>query len=166
MYSDILVALDASKTASHALDAALTIARDTHAVLHPVHVVEIPAYAFEIPDFDPSLMTGAARRAGERILEGARARMAQQGVSGSTRLVCTGSPSDDVVTRLLATARQLHADLIVMGTQGRHGLSRLMVGSIAEGVLHGAECPVLVIPARCDVYMPLDAPHQAATVGR
>lgn len=92
--------------------------------------------------------------------------MARQGVSGSTRLVCTVSPSDDVVTRLLTMARQLHADLIVMGTQGRHGLSRLMVGSIAEGVLHGAECPVLVIPARCDVYMPLDAPHQAATVGR
>ncbi|ACR32351.1 universal stress protein [Burkholderia glumae] len=162
MYSDILVAMDGGKTASHALDAALAIARETHAVLHAVHVIEIPAYAFEIPDFEPTLAARAARRSGERILEGARARMAQFGIAGATRLVSTGSLCDDVAKRLLSTAQQLRADLIVIGTQGRHGLARLMLGSIAERVLRGAACPVLVMPAHGGAPAPLGASGPAS----
>jgi nucleotide-binding universal stress UspA family protein len=56
--------------------------------------------------------------------------------------IVEGSPVDAILDR----ARQERADLIVMGTHGRTGLSRLLVGSVAEGVLRHAPCPVVVVP--------------------
>jgi nucleotide-binding universal stress UspA family protein len=56
--------------------------------------------------------------------------------------ITEGNPIDVVLTAALRD----HADLIVMGTHGRTGLSRLLVGSVAEGVLRRAPCPVAVVP--------------------
>jgi len=58
--------------------------------------------------------------------------------------VVEGSRPDDVI---LEQARQSHADLIVMGTHGRTGLERVLVGSIAERVIGGATCSVLAVKA-------------------
>lgn len=52
----------------------------------------------------------------------------------------------DSVPVILARAAEMKADLIVMGTHGRAGLTRLLMGSVAEGVLRGAPCPVMLIP--------------------
>ncbi|CAJ9816694.1 universal stress protein [Burkholderia pseudomallei] len=62
MYSIILVALDGSQTASHALDAALELAADAHARLVPVYVVDMPVFAFDTPGYASS--TRFARKAG------------------------------------------------------------------------------------------------------
>lgn len=52
------------------------------------------------------------------------------------------------VEKVLAEAERLEADLIVMGSHGRGALSRALLGSVSEGVLRGAHCPVTILPAR------------------
>jgi nucleotide-binding universal stress UspA family protein len=64
------------------------------------------------------------------------------------RVVEVTPPGEDVAHRINQTAGEWHADLIVMGTHGRRGFQRMVLGSVAERVLRGAACPVLMIPAR------------------
>lgn len=85
MYSIILVALDGSQTASHALDAALELAADAHARLVPVYVVDMPVFAFDTPGYDPSILVDAFREEGRRVLDDAQARMTRRGVAGAPR---------------------------------------------------------------------------------
>jgi nucleotide-binding universal stress UspA family protein len=148
MYSNILVALDGSETSAHALDAALRLARGSHALLHPLYVIDVPLVAFDTPGFDPSIICTAFRQEGERVIDDARNRMARQQVNGSPRIVETTGPGEDVAHRIALAADECAADLIVMGTHGRRGFRRLVLGSVAERVLRIASCPVLMIPAQ------------------
>lgn len=61
-------------------------------------------------------------------------------------------------TRVAAAAQELHADLIVCGTHGRHPLAGAVLGSVAQGLLHEATCPVLAVPERA-VVVPVAAPE-------
>ena len=69
---------------------------------------------------------------------------AQAGIAGQRPRteVLDGDPVDVILTR----AKEMKADLIVMGTHGRAGLPRLLMGSVAEGVLRRAPCPVVLVP--------------------
>lgn len=71
--------------------------------------------------------------------------------------VIEGQPVEAIVAR----ARQLRADLIVMGTHQRRGLSRLLMGSVAEGVVRRAPCPVILAPDQ----MVLERPREVAVAG-
>ncbi|WP_343674983.1 universal stress protein [Paraburkholderia heleia] len=147
MYSRILVALDGSKTASHALDAAIRLALDTGAQLQALYVVDLPIIAYDVPGYDPSIVRDAYIEEGRMIRADADAHMAQQGVKGSSRSVEVEFPAEDVAQCIQQAAADWHADLIVMGTHGRRGVRRLMLGSVAERVLRCARCPVLLVPA-------------------
>lgn len=147
MYSRILVALDGSKTASHALDAAIRLALDTGAELHALYVVDLPVIAYDVPGYDPSIVRDAYIEEGRVIRADADARMAQQGVKGTSRSVEVELPAEDVAQCIQRASIDWHADLIVMGTHGRRGVRRLMLGSVAERVLRCACCPVLLVPA-------------------
>jgi nucleotide-binding universal stress UspA family protein len=68
-------------------------------------------------------------------------------VRGTPRTLEAEMPGEDIAQRIVATASGWHADVIVMGTHGRRGVSRLMLGSVAERVLRRARCPVLLVPA-------------------
>ncbi|MEM5436618.1 universal stress protein [Paraburkholderia diazotrophica] len=151
MYHRILVALDGSDTASLALDAALKLAADSGAQLMPLYVIDVPVIAYDVPGFDPSIVRDAFVDEGQRIASDAQSRMNQNGVTGTARTVEVVSPGEDVAHRIVAIATDWHADVIVMGTHGRRGLRRLMLGSVAERVLRSAACPVLMIPARMNV---------------
>ncbi|MPW22572.1 universal stress protein [Paraburkholderia sp. CNPSo 3157] len=148
MYHRILVALDGSDTASLALDAALKLAADSGAQLMPLYVIDVPVIAYDVPGFDPSIVRDAFVEEGERITSDAQSRMNERGVTGTARTVEVVSPGEDVAHRIVAIATGWHADVIVMGTHGRRGFRRLMLGSVAERVLRSAACPVLMIPAR------------------
>ncbi|MEX3693441.1 universal stress protein [Paraburkholderia sp. BR14263] len=147
MYSRILVALDGSKTASHALDAAIRLALDTGAQLQALYVVDLPVIAYDVPGYDPSIVRDAYIEEGRVIRADADARMTQQGVKGSSRSVEVELPAEDVAQCIQQAATDWHADLIVMGTHGRRGVRRLMLGSVAERVLRCARRPVLLVPA-------------------
>ncbi|RZF25682.1 universal stress protein [Paraburkholderia sp. UYCP14C] len=151
MFHRILVALDGSNTASRAFDAALTLAAESGAELTPLHVIDVPIIAYDAPGFDPCAIQNAFIEEGKRIVADAQSRLAARGVKGTPRTVAASIPGEDVAKRIVAAALEWRTDLIVMGTHGRRGVQRLMLGSVAERVLRGARCPVLMIPAHAGV---------------
>jgi nucleotide-binding universal stress UspA family protein len=151
MYSGILVALDGSQTASAALDAAIQLAHDAGAQLLPLYVVDIPVLAYDVPGFDPSIVRDAYVEEGRIVCNDAQERMTRAGVTGTPRSVEAELGIEDVAQRIERTAADWHADLIVMGTHGRRGVQRLVLGSVAERVLRNAHRPVLLVPARAAV---------------
>ncbi|KWK49259.1 universal stress protein UspA [Burkholderia stagnalis] len=144
---DILVALDGSETSSSALDAALTLASESAARLTPVYVVDYFLPVYDMYGYDPSILLDAFREEGQRVTQDAAKRMKTRGVSGTPRMVTVEPVGEDVAQRILIVAKEIDADLIVMGTHGRRGFRRLVLGSVAERVLRRAACPVLLIPA-------------------
>lgn len=142
----ILVPVDFSDHSRHALDFAIDVAEKFGAVIHVLHVFEIPIAAVSAYD-----VGGATAPAPVNLwsdLEGiARDQLAKwmadvdkRGIEISSRMV-TEQPS----TAIVAEATELPADLIVMGTRGLSGLSHVFLGSVAERTLRTAPCPVLTV---------------------
>ncbi|AZQ53657.1 universal stress protein [Burkholderia cenocepacia] len=149
MYSNILVALDGSDTSSRALDAALALASETGARLTPVYVVDFLAPAYDMVGYDPSILVDSFREEGLRVIEDAARRLKARDVAGTPQISNVAPTGEDVPHRIVGVAREIDADLIVIGTHGRRGFRRMFLGSVAERVLRQATCPVLMIPASC-----------------
>jgi nucleotide-binding universal stress UspA family protein len=134
MFRRILVALDGSPASARALQAAVELAVDQRALLLGLHVID---------ELDWQRMAGSAstRRACDSYVEALHARV--RSVMSETVMTDTGGKS--VAHAILEQARVLRADVIVVGTHGRRGLRRLLLGSDAEGVLREARIPVLVV---------------------
>jgi nucleotide-binding universal stress UspA family protein len=120
-----------------ALDVALKLAHQNDAALYLLNVAPIPAGAagFQPVPMDPYPSLEKDKR--EQLIKLARER-----IPGTVRyetLVISGDPAE----RVLDAARDLDADLIVMGTHGRRGLSHLVLGSVAERVVRESPIPVL-----------------------
>jgi nucleotide-binding universal stress UspA family protein len=135
----ILVATDFSSGSDEALDHAIDLAKQTGASLDVVYVLE--PIAQELPlGLTPS--DGAAQLATiDRELVTRAARAVNAGLPCRTSMV-EGSAATEIVQR----ARDLAADLIVIGTHGRRGLAHALLGSVAERVVQRAPCPVLTVP--------------------
>jgi nucleotide-binding universal stress UspA family protein len=144
MYQRILVPVDGSETATKAMIAALQMARDSGGQVHLVHVVEgmtplaadpYGAYSGEVIEI--------MRQSGSKILEDALEVAKAAGVTADTELFDNfGERLAEVVAD---AATRFKADLIVVGTHGRRGLGRMMLGSGAEQIIRLAPVPVLVI---------------------
>lgn len=131
----ILVPTDFSNASEEALRWATSLARDTGAKLVIAHVEEAPmAYAGELP-LTPDEATRDELR---RSL--AQTAPADSSVSYEHKLL-VGEPA----TAIVDLAEREHADLIVMGSHGRKGITRLLMGSVAEAVVRKAKCPVLTV---------------------
>ena len=91
-------------------------------------------------------MLAPIRAEGRKVLERAAALAAKSGVKAQTAQV--SSRASPVSEAILADARRAGADVIVMGTHGRRGLNRLLLGSDAERVLRDANVPVLLVRAK------------------
>jgi len=142
MFKKILVGTDFSEASDEARRVAIELARRLGAELEIVHVEEpIPAYAFaegallDLPRLQEEVRTWAERQL-EDLARGARA----SGVS-TTTAVLLGVPANTIVE----AARTERADLIVLGTHGRTGLERVLLGSVAERVVRNAPCAVLTV---------------------
>ncbi len=133
----ILFATDFSDSSQSALRVAASLARDNHAKLILLHASQIEDYpAGELFDEDPEPPVGEIAML-EKIVAGV------DGVDCECRWVhCEGAHEADVIVK---TASKEHADMIVVGTHGRRGLSHLLTGSVAEKVIREAECPVLTV---------------------
>jgi universal stress protein A len=138
----ILVPTDFSDCAEQALDYAVALAEKLGARVHLLNTITIPALG--VPELGvavASTMMESAAVANQGELDRIAARRAPIEVTTELR---TGDARDVIVQ----TATERNADLIVMGTHGRRGWSRALLGSIAEGVLRTAPCPVLTIRQR------------------
>ena len=150
MYQKILVAVDGSETSLRGLDEGIRLAKATGARLLLLHVLNTLILQSEIAStaYYQALAT-EIRNSGANILEHAAtvARAAQ--VTFEQKLIekIGAHPAEEIV----AQATQWQADLIVLGTHGRRGLKRLVMGSDAELVLRHSPVPVLLVrdqPAR------------------
>lgn len=134
----ILVPIDYSLGSNTAMTYAESLAREYDAELHLVHVYEQP-FAYVDGGFSSAVipeLTPADLEREETRFEA----VTPQGVKFQRQFI-VGLPADELVQY----ASENEIDLVVMGTHGRTGLSRLLMGSVAEAVLRRAPCPVLTI---------------------
>ena len=147
MYKRIFVPVDGSATSRRGLRAAIALAKSQRARLVVLNVVDaMPIFATLEGGmaFDPRLIQ-TLRAGGRKILAGAAAEAKKRGLKAATVLAeNTAGRVADVIVR---QARKARADLIVLGTHGRRGLSRMVMGSDAELVVRYAPAPVLLIRA-------------------
>ncbi|KVN77870.1 universal stress protein [Burkholderia ubonensis] len=146
MYKHILVAVDGSDTSRHAFDAALALAQAHDAQLQPYYVVENAAIYYNVPGYDPSVLRDQLVEQGNALAKEYTQRMQAAGVKGEARFAEATSLAD-VSSLILEGATAFGADLLVLGTHGRRGFRRLVLGSIAEQCVRHASLPVLLIPA-------------------
>ena len=143
MYQRIMVPVDGSEISRQALQEAIKLAQHFNARLKLVHVVE-DARIFDAEGMvDYAALRAVATKAGEQLLARAKSLAEQAGVAAETALLESGGDRNENV--IVAEARQWLAELMVIGTHGRSGVSRLLFGSVAEGVVRGSEMPVLLI---------------------
>ncbi len=144
MYKRILVAVDGSDISNKALAEAVGLAQGMDATIRIVYVLEEPPFNLE-PGFDYDRFYKMLRSDGEAILAAAQTMAAKASRQCETRLIEVppfGSrPSDSIVVE----AARWPADLIVLGTHGRRGMHRLLLGSVAEGVVRASTVPVLLV---------------------
>jgi nucleotide-binding universal stress UspA family protein len=137
----ILVAVDFTETSDHALDYAIEFASKLDAQITALHVYELPIYGFP----DGALITTAdmASRISSSAQKGLDAVLEARAGRGVrlTGLLRQGTVWEEIN----AVAKEIEADLIVIGTHGRRGLSRALLGSVAESVIRTATRPVLTI---------------------
>ncbi|MBB5398495.1 universal stress protein [Paraburkholderia sp. BR13439] len=146
MYKRILVAVDGSNTSRRAFEAALELAKSNGAVLRPFYVVENTPMYFEAPGYDPSILRNRLIEEGQELRAEFSKVMAEQGVKGDPG-VSEASSLGDVAEIVLHAAAEFNADLLVMGTHGRRGFQRLILGSVAERCVRQATLPVLLVPS-------------------
>ena len=145
MYQRILVAVDGSESSDCALREALRVAKLAHADLRAVHVVDKSPLFMYGGYYDPVALLQGLRTHSSAVLEGARQAIIAERVAGEVEAVENESLTDDVPHCLQRYAENYGADLVVMGTHGRRGVRRLVLGSVAERFLRFSHCPVLMV---------------------
>jgi len=146
MYKRILVAVDGSNTSDLALAEALKLAAEHQAQLRIVHVVDVLAFFAGEPAFlNIVALEKAIVESGERILERAVASAGGAGIQAETKLLRVEEFSQRIADMIVGEATAWPAELIVVGTHGRRGLSHLFLGSVAEGIVRISQVPVLLI---------------------
>jgi len=145
MYTRILAAIDGSRASRLALDEAVKIARASGASIVAACVVE---HAPQLVD------VGAVYQGGEgaspAVIESATAALEEaeevfkaQGIQGTTRAI--DAYGESVASVIARVAAECEAELIVIGTHGRHGVRRVFLGSVAESLLRSVDLPVLLV---------------------
>ncbi|OPY28725.1 MAG: Universal stress protein [Methanobacterium sp. PtaU1.Bin242] len=130
MFKTIMVPTDGSKNAQKAEDVAISIARNFQAILMVVHIIdEKLIYPFEVLEED-----------GKKILERVTLKGKDQGVDIQQVLI-VGNPTHDMAKIVEKTG----ADLVVIGTHGKSGLQKLLMGSVAENTIKTVKIPVLLV---------------------
>jgi len=146
MYSRILVPLDGSDASIFGLAEAIRLARNQDAALRLVHVIDtFPVVMPEAVVFADQGAYDAIRESGRRLLQEHEASVRNAGVSVDSVLVeAMGSQAGLLI---LQQAREWRASLIAMGTHGRRGVRRLLLGSDAEIVVRHTTVPLLLVRA-------------------
>lgn len=143
----LLVPVDGSQTSVKALEAAIELTRLNTGRLRLLHVIDALNYVngFETAKvyFEETLPRMHAD--GERLLAQMRSLAEAKGVACDSVLLESGP--ERLCDLVAEQARQVHADMIVLGSHGRRGLDRMLMGSDAEQIVRRAPVPVLVVKA-------------------
>lgn len=140
----ILIAVCPGSVASYALDAGLKMARSLRAEVGLIYVAEPIAPLGSDIGIPTHEVGRLAREEGRKVLAAIRAKHSLP--VSVQEFIEAGDPA----TKIRGKAEDWAADIIVTGSHGRRGLSRIMLGSVAEAVVRRAPCPVLVVRPKVD----------------
>jgi nucleotide-binding universal stress UspA family protein len=145
-FRHLLVAVDGSELSDQAVARAVDLARSLGARITFFHADPglpgvLGGFGEQLDPNTVELLISASHRQGDKILAAARAQAAAAGIDAATESGINALPHEAI----LAAAQRCAADLIVMASHGRRGLSALFLGSETQKVLTGSSLPVLVV---------------------
>jgi len=148
MFNRILVAVDGTPPSNAGLQAAIELAKDQDATLLALYVIDdtLPAVGFDGNGFPPAyfdMYFESMQEIGRKILD--KAVSAGRAAGVNVEPLAVRSRVHPVAEVVLSQVRKLKADVIVLGTHGRRGLTRALMGSDAEAVVREATVPVLLV---------------------
>ncbi len=144
IYKKILVAVDGSETSTLAMQEAINLAKDQQATLRIIYVAD----AFVVGDgvhFDFEQYENTVRGYGMAILNKMKPLAQEVGVTVESDIIENTEHSVRIPEKIVEEANAWHANLLVVGTHGRRGFNRLVLGSVAEGIIRMASTPVLLV---------------------
>jgi len=146
MYQRILVALDGSDTSALALQTAIRLGQDCRAKVIAVYVVDNTPVLYDAGYYDPTVLRKALFEEGDRVTAEAKTQIVAAGLEAQTLVAEVELLGDDIPHQIEKAADAANADIIVLGTHGRRGFKRLMLGSVAERFVRISSRPVLLVP--------------------
>jgi nucleotide-binding universal stress UspA family protein len=138
-FKKILIAVDSGPIAARAFDLGTVLAKEVGADLGLITVVDSIRMAAPNVDAAALQLLPLAREEARQLLD----TLVSKSDGKAKDFLAEGSPGDEIVS----AAKSFGADLIVIGSHGRSGLGRVLMGSVAEAVMRHAPCPVLVVRA-------------------
>jgi nucleotide-binding universal stress UspA family protein len=143
MYQRIMVAVDGSETSDRGLKEAIGLANDQKSRLAIVHVIDI-VVVDGIEEFSEKYIDTVRGYARDTI-EQARKTAQAAGIEAEVQSPEIVTTAYHVADGIAQAAKDWKADLLVVGTHGRRGVNRLLLGSVAERVVRMAPCPLLLV---------------------
>lgn len=140
MFQKIVVAVDGSEISQKAFEVALSEAKMWNAALHLIYVVETSRFSSLPMDNTMEVIYSLLEKEGQEIFETSTARAAAEGISLVTHL-----KDGHAGTEIIALAEELQADLIVIGSRGKSGIDRLLLGSVSTHVVQDSKCTTMVV---------------------
>ena len=144
MYKKILVPIDGSSAAARGLQEAIKLATDQRATIRLIHVINelMVVSSYEATIYTADLIN-ALRDSGNKLLDRAKQQVTNAGIVVESEMLEAHGGQAGIT--IADDAAKSYADLIVIGTHGRRGFSRLLMGSDAEQVVRSAKVPVLLV---------------------
>lgn len=144
LYKRILIPMDGSKTSMLAFQEAISLAKTMHAKLCILHVIE------KIPDLisfpiDVGQYRALATKNGKKLLEKFKKTAIKHKIPTEIKLIESKDFKQKVSTKISQAAKSWKANVLVMGTHGRSGFNRFMLGSVAEEILKTTKIPILLV---------------------
>jgi nucleotide-binding universal stress UspA family protein len=140
LYKKILIATDGSEYTKNAVDYGIELAKNTEAKLHAIYVVDTAAFASIPMDAAWESMYELLRQEGDEATKYVADKAEAEGLEVERNTV-EGHPADEIIKY----AEKNSISLIIMGTLGKSGLDRFLLGSVAEKVVRTSKIPVLVV---------------------
>lgn len=145
MYQRILLAVDGSHSSDLALCQAITVAKATGSEVKVLFVADDSDVFFSVASYDANKLMESILAVGRDALAAAAKRLSEAGIPHSTKILEKPVSPGQISTTIVEEADRWSADLIVIGTHGRRGFRRLIMGSVSEGVVHKSNKPVLMV---------------------
>jgi len=145
MYAKILVPVDGSKTAARAVNEAIDLAIALKSEVRVISVVDNSDRFFDVGYYDPLALHTQMVDEAKRVLGEALALLTDKGIEADRQLVEDPIAPGDISGTILRHGAIWGAHVIVVGTHGRRGVRRLVMGSVAEGIVRKAHIPILLI---------------------
>lgn len=142
LYRNIVIATDGSENTQRAISQGIEIAKLSGAIVHALYVVDTPSTISENWTAGKKTVYEIMRKDGEKAVSKIKELGEASGVKVK-EVVLDGYPGKEIID----FAENNDIDLIVMGTLGKTGLEKFLVGSIAEKVVRNSRVPVMVVPA-------------------